>query len=370
MNDIIIKIENLKKEYGNSIILDIENLTVKRGELLSVIGPNGAGKSTLLRITGLLETFNSGEFYLSGEKVISGKDNLKVRRKISSVFQKPFMYNMTVRENVALGLKFRKLPAGEIENKVNLWLEKLGIKHLSSRKATELSGGEAGRVSLARAFVTDPELILLDEPFSELDPPAAEALIYELKSLLSSTGITAIFVTHSRDEALILSHRVAVMINGKIAQQGRPSDVFNYPVNEKIAAFVGIETILDGEVIENSDNLAEIKIQGDKILKASSDLKPGKKVKIFIRPENVILSTGKRGEDFKSSFRNNFSGKIIKLIPCGLYYKAILDCGFNLISFITKQTIEEMELKEDKIINACFKATSVHIIKLNISVIE
>jgi tungstate transport system ATP-binding protein len=354
-----VTIKNLKKVYGKNTILDIVELTVKKGEFFTIIGPNGAGKSTLLLITGLLESFNHGEISIFGH-MIDSKTEVSLRRKISFIFQSPLMYRMTVFDNIALGLKFRHRDRKIIKDKVNSWMEKLGISHLSSRPGTKLSGGEAARVSIARALVTEPELLLMDEPFSDLDPLTREKLIYEFKDLIS--GTTTIFVTHVRDEALILGDKLAFMEKGRILQHGTPYEVFNHPVNEQVADFVGVETILEGYADEVKDNLVTVKLPGGEFIKATGNIKKGEKVKIFIRPEHVIIAHEEI--DFKSSLRNCYRGKIINLIAAGFYYRVELDCNFPLISYVTKQSVEEMNLTEEKIVKACFKATSVHIIKI------
>ncbi len=353
-----VSIKNLKKISGTDIILDIDKITVKKSEICTIIGPNGAGKSTLLRITGLLESFNQGEIQIFGN-MIGSKTDISLRRKISFIFQSPLMYGMTVFENIAIGLKFRQTDRKTIKDKVNMWMEKLGIIHLSSRTATKISGGEAARVSIARALVTEPELLLMDEPFSELDPLTRGDLIYEFEELLS--GITTIFVTHVRDEALILGDRLVFMEKGRILQQGTPYEVFNYPAGEKVADFVGVETILEGSIEEVTDNLITVKLPCGEFIKATGNMKKGEKVKIFIRPEHVIIAPEET--DFKSSLRNWYRGKITKLTDTGFYYRIELDCKFPLISYVTKQSVEEMNLRKGKLVKTYFKATSVHIIK-------
>jgi len=360
----LLRTEKICKYFGGLKAVDEVDFVLKKGQLKSIIGPNGAGKSSLLRVTGLLDPFDSGELSVLGNTVTPGKDCLELRRRISAVFQSPLMYSMTVRDNIALGLRFRKIPERSIKEKADLWMEKLAIGHLACRPATRLSGGEAARVSLARAFVTDPELLLMDEPFSELDPLMNETLIYELKSLLSSLEMTSIFVTHTRDEALIMGDRLGVIFDGKILQQGKPPEVFNYPVNDRVAAFVGMETILQGEVIENTGSLATIKLSGGKTLKAVSTFPPGQKVRICIRPENVVIGLFRENELSEISFRNSLPGRITKLALCGIFYKIELDCGFPLISFVTKQAIEELALEEGKTVKAYFKATALHLIKV------
>jgi len=157
---------------------------------------------------------------------------------MASVFQEPLLLNASVYENAALGLKLRRLDGRAAEQRVLPWLERLGIAHLARRQARSLSGGEAQRTSLARAFVLDPELLLLDEPFSALDPPTRDELLLDLETILRETGITTVFVTHDRNEAYMLGNRVAVVIGGRVLQIGATAEVFAQPVNEEVARFV------------------------------------------------------------------------------------------------------------------------------------
>ena len=230
--------------------MDISSFLIHEGEILSLIGPNGAGKTTLLQtLSYLLKPFQ-GEIFFRGKKVETNHSVLEYRRKLAMVFQEPLLFDTTVFNNVASGLKIRGMKRGEIRDRVMEQLERFGISHLSDRSARTLSGGEAQRTSLARAFALQPEILLLDEPFSSLDPPTRDSLIEDLEHILQQTRTTAVFATHDRLEALRLSDRIAVMNEGKILQIGSPEEVMNHPVNEIVASFVGVETILTGKVIK------------------------------------------------------------------------------------------------------------------------
>jgi tungstate transport system ATP-binding protein len=237
MNNFI-EIKGLQIKRSERVVLDVEQLSIQRGETLAVVGPNGAGKSTLLlALAGLLKPVQ-GEIVFGG-RAFSRWDELDYRRKISFVFQSPLLLDMTVEENVGLGLKFRGVSKEEIHQRVGRWMKALGVESLSKRRAGSLSGGEAQRVSLARAFVLNPELLLLDEPFSALDPPTRAKMLEDLSSILAEDHRTAVFVTHNLNEAAKLSHRIAVIVNGMVRQVGTSKQIKTRPADETVKAFLG-----------------------------------------------------------------------------------------------------------------------------------
>ena len=257
MAEALLAIEKILVRYGETFCLEVPSLAVGRGEILAVIGPNGAGKSTLLRVMGLLQQPTEGRIYFHGREV-KRSNGLASRRLMASVFQEPLLLNASVYDNAALGLKLRGLDRRAVEQKVLPWLERLGISLLAKRPARSLSGGEAQRTSLARALALAPEILLLDEPFSPLDPPTRESLLLDLERILRETGITTVFVTHDRDEAFMLSDRIAVLIDGKIHQVGAAAEVFLRPINEDVAHFVGVDTKLAGVVETAGEGLAQV----------------------------------------------------------------------------------------------------------------
>jgi tungstate transport system ATP-binding protein len=356
----IIEIKNLEVERGGITILNVPSFLIQEGEILSLIGPNGAGKTTLLQtLSYLLKPFR-GEIFFRGKKVETNHSVLEYRRKLAMVFQEPLLFNTTVFNNVASGLKIRGMKRGEIRDRAMKQLERFGISHLSDRSARTLSGGEAQRTSLARAFALQPEILLLDEPFSSLDPPTRDSLIEDLEHILQQTPTTAVFATHDRLEALRLSDRIAVMNQGKILQIGSPGEVMNHPVNEIVASFVGVETILTGKVIKRNGGTFVTSIDGREI-EAVGDAHLGETVVLCIRPENVTLST--RPSQEGTSARNVFPGRIVKIISLGLYQKVHLHCGFPLVAYVTNHSLEELSLAEGKEVRASFKATAVTVIR-------
>jgi tungstate transport system ATP-binding protein len=274
---------------------------------------------------------------------------------MSVVFSRPYLLNETVYNNIRLPLLLR---GADDKESIDSICDFFKITHLKNSNGKKLSQGEMHRVSLARAFITDPKLVLMDEPFSSLDPRYKETLISDLRKIIRLKKTTVIFVTQDHFEALSLSDEIAVMKDGRILQQGLPVEIFSRPSTKEVADFVGIETIVEGEIIKKEDNLCFIRID-DKIIEAVSDLSVGDHVFVCIRPEDVIISTQAQN----TSARNRFKAKIIRIEPWMLEYKLLLDADFNLVSFITKQSIESLNLKPQKEVFVSFKATAIHLIK-------
>lgn len=233
----MIQIRDLLIQRNDRNVLNVDSLDIQRGETLTVVGPNGAGKSTLLLALARLLKPLQGEIVYNGRS-LDEWDELEYRRKISFVFQSPLLMDMTVEENVALGLKFRGTSNEETRERVEKWMKQLGVQSLAKRRAGQLSGGEAQRVSLARAFVLEPELLLLDEPFAALDPPTHARLLDDLSALLKEHHRAAVFVTHNLREATKLSQRMAVIVGGTLRQVGTPEQVKSTPADETVAAFL------------------------------------------------------------------------------------------------------------------------------------
>jgi ABC-type sugar transport system ATPase subunit len=233
----MIQISDLVVHRNGLDVLRIDSLDLQRGETLTVVGPNGAGKSTLLLALARLVRPSHGDIIYDG-KSLRDWDELVYRRKISFVFQAPLLMDMTVEQNIALGLKFRGTPKEETRARSGKWMKQLGVESLSKRRAGQLSGGEAQRVSLARALVLEPELLLLDEPFSALDPPTRAKLLDDLSALLTENQRTAIFVTHNLREAAKLSHRIAVIVGGVLRQVGTARQIKSRPADETVATFL------------------------------------------------------------------------------------------------------------------------------------
>lgn len=233
----LIRLRDIQVRRERHLILDLPDLEIGRSELLGIIGPNGAGKSTLAAMLALLERPSRGTVAFAGMTVDWGHDVLALRRRTTMVLQEPLLFDTSVFENVATGLRFRGAPGTEIRERVGTWLERLGIEHLANRSARTLSGGEAQRTSLARALVLEPELLILDEPFRAVDPPTREELLTDALPHLRS-GLATVLITHDHDEAFALSDRLGVMLAGRLAQLDRPSTVLAQPASFEIARFI------------------------------------------------------------------------------------------------------------------------------------
>ena len=359
ITDPLLEIHNLVVK-GNSgkPILKLDHLQVSREEVLIVIGPNGSGKSTLLLSIARLLQPESGQIFLKNEE-ITREIELEFRRKIGLVFQDPLLLKRTVFENVAAGLIFRGVSTQEIEERTMHWLDRFGISHLRDRSGQQISGGEAQRTSLARAFVLDPEVLLLDEPFNALDTPTRSRLIEDLQTLLGDTGITTIFVTHDMNEALILGDRVMVMLNGQLRQIGRPDQVFSAPADPEVAQFVGVETVIPGVAKVGQEGLVQVETEKF-IFECVGSVAPGREVLLCLRPEDIVV--WKQAEMPKTSARNRLSGTIIRMVPQGVLVKVVCDAGFPFVALITQASADEMNLKPGQMIWASFKATVGHLI--------
>jgi tungstate transport system ATP-binding protein len=356
----VTELAGLRVAHHGRVVLDVPHLAVSPGEVLALIGPNGAGKSTLLRVMGLLQTPDAGTVRFQGESVTAAQ-SLSVRRRMASVFQEPLLADATVKANVAMGLRFRGVPSGRIERQCAHWLARLAIAGLADRPARTLSGGEAQRVALARALVLEPELLLLDEPFSALDQPSRELLIGDLARILREDRVSTVLVTHDRAEAMTLGDRVGVMIGGRLVQLEDTAQIFRAPASEEIARFVGIETILDCRVLRSEGGVTVLDA-GGRSVEVADPAEPGEIVRLCLRPEDVTLSAG-RPEPGGSSARNHLAGLVLRVTASGPYVRVIVDCGFPLVALVTQRSVDELGLRDGASVVAHFKATAAHLLR-------
>ncbi len=351
----MIKLRNLDFRLPSGFALNIDSLEIREGEVFAVIGPNGAGKTTLLNILALLQEAKPGALEIGGSDALAPSSRTRLRRSMAYLFSRPYLVNDTVYSNVELPLRFR----GERDSgQVAEMLEVFKIGYLRDRNATQLSQGERHRVSMARAFVTRPRLVLLDEPFSSLDARAKEAIIGDLRRITRAAKTTVVLVTQDQEEALALADVLAVIKGGRLLQQGKPQEIFARPASKEVADFVGVETLLDGEVKAKSDNLCSVSV-GPATLEVASECAVGDKVLLCVRPEAVSVSKAPEA----NSMRNHFRGKIVSMEPWRLEYRLSVDCGFNLIAAVTKRSLDEMGLKPGDEVFASFKATAAHLIR-------
>lgn len=352
----LIELQNLEIHRQGRAVLSIDRLVVEEGEILAVIGPNGAGKSTLLLTLARLLQPTQGQILFRGQPITH---DLAYRRRIALVLQDPLLLSTSVFNNVAAGLRFRGLAKKAVEPRVKDWLSRLGIDTLRDRPGPRLSGGEAQRTSLARALVLQPELLLLDEPFGALDAPTRARLIDDLHRLVKSSATTTVFVTHDQDEAMLLGDRVAVLLDGRIRQVGTPEAIFSSPADIEVAAFVGVETVIPGKVVQAQEGL--LTIQAERyLLEAVGEISVGRAVLFCLRPEDITLWV--QASQAQSSARNHLKGTIRRITPQGPLVRVLVDCGFPLISLVTRASARQMDLCEGLAVTATFKASAVHLI--------
>jgi len=357
-----IKAENLSIVLGGRRIIDIPSLSVFPNEVLAIIGPNGSGKTTLLlALAALLKPEKDNSISYWGQPAKYGFDILKLRRRFAVLFQEPLLLSGNAWDNVTLGLRMRGVKKDEINLRTKKWMERFGIVGLAKRQVKTLSGGEAKRVSLARAFVLQPEILFLDEPFTALDSPTRAALLEDFESVLRETRITTVMVTHERNEAIVLANRVAILMKGQLRQVGTPQDVFSCPVDEEVANFIEAGNIIHGVIVSQNAGLASVAVNGVNVDVVSS-FAPGTGVTMFLRHDDITLSLPSE-HVMQSSARNRLPGKVVKVFLTGSQILVTVDCGFPLVSIITTRSYEEMGLVLGEDVISTFKATAVHLIK-------
>ena len=381
----LVEVRDFVVVRGKRQVLTIDHLVVADRETLSVVGPNGAGKSTLLLALASLIRPTRGGLFFQGS-VVASRDELSYRRHIGLVLADPLLLDASVFANVAAGLRFRGVPRAEVRARVADWLGRLGVAHLSSRPARHISSGEAQRVSLARALVLEPELLLLDEPFASVDAATRARLLDDVEDLLRQTPVACVIVTHDLDEAVRLGDRMAVVVDGRLRQCDTPERVLAAPIDEDVAAFVGTETRLAGRVVAANEGIVLVEV-GQSRIEAASSVEPGRAVLCCLRPEDVTLwSVGGRGpgpgvpgaptseqlsagEDdlpvrFVSSARNQLHGRVRRMVPQGPLVRVTVDCGVTLVATITRASVADMALVEGEQVVATFKTSAVHLIPL------
>ena len=285
-----IKIRDAVKKYGDNTIISDLSLDVKEGEFFTLLGPSGCGKTTLLRMIAGFNSIEGGDFYF-GEKRINDMDPAK--RNIGMVFQNYAIFpNMTVEKNVAFGLKNRKLPKEEIKAKTDQFLKLMKIEDFRERMPERLSGGQQQRVALARALAITPDVLLMDEPLSNLDAKLRVEMRTVIKEIQNSVGITCVYVTHDQEEAMAVSDRIAVMNGGEIQQIGTPKILYQRPANLFVATFIGHTNVIDAEIEVNGNDTMLVlpggyKCKLDNVL---DEEKHNQKVKASIRPEELVVN--------------------------------------------------------------------------------
>jgi len=291
-----IEIQNLFKHFKDVVAINRIRLEVSQGEMLTLLGPSGCGKTTTLRCIAGLETPEEGDIVIDGKPMLSEGFVPPSKRGIGMVFQNYAVWpHMKVFNNIVYGLKMQKVSKQSIREEAQKVLELVGLEGLDDRYPSQLSGGQQQRVALARALVTNPKVLLLDEPLSNLDAKLREELRFEIKSLVRRMGITSVYVTHDQAEAMVISDRIAVMNSGNVVQIGTPSEIYEKPANKFVADFIGTMNFIPGEILQAPGGTDAIPVRteiSERMLckvSGSTAIPPGEKVFASIRPEDVEI---------------------------------------------------------------------------------
>jgi molybdate/tungstate transport system ATP-binding protein len=343
----MITVDGLNINLPEFNLIDID-LSIGESEFFILMGPTGAGKTVLLEALAGLVPITSGKICI-GERDITTLP--PESRGISLVYQDYALFpHLSVLQNITYGLHFHRIDKAQSEAMLTHLLEILNLQHLQERLPVNLSGGEKQRVSLARALMVEPRVLLLDEPLSALDPSFREEVRNAIKKLHQSTNATFLMVTHDFGEALSLARRAAVMNNGRIEQVGSIEDIFQRPRSTFVADFVGMK------------NLFAARFEGTKAVVHSLEIELGREPTnsngyIAIRPEDIVISRGA----IASSMRNSFKGAVIGIFDQGFYYEVHVRAGAVIFkSLITKSSVFELELHEGTDVFLSFKSTAIH----------
>jgi spermidine/putrescine transport system ATP-binding protein len=290
--------ENISKHFGNTRAVDQVSVSIKKGEFFSLLGPSGCGKTTLLRILAGFEHPDHGRVLLEGEDITSLPPN---KRKVNTIFQNYALFpHLTVRENIAFGLRIAKRPPGEIEQEVDRMLALIQMEDQARKRPDQISGGQKQRVAIARALINKPQVLLLDEPLAALDLKLRQRMLIELDLIHDQVGITFLYVTHDQGEAMSLSDRIAVMNQGRIEQIGMPAEIYEAPRSSFVAAFIGDTNFFEGvvaEVVESDYSRLQIDGFPDVLCFNDKQIGRGNPVYLSIRPEKFNISREEPAEN-------------------------------------------------------------------------
>jgi len=355
---IAIRAEGIRKGYGKRVVVDVDHVEIPAGQTLALLGPSGAGKSTLLAVLGLLERPDAGQVYLD-DKPVSTRD-VAARLQMAAAFQSPYLFKGTVGDNVAYGLRLRRMPAAGRREAVARALERVGLAGWESRSALTLSGGEAQRVALARALVLKPRVLLLDEPLSSLDPLIKGRLMQDFARIIREEAMTTLYVTHDQNEAVAMADVMLIMRDGRCVARGHVDDVMGLPPDDWTAGFIGSEPPLIGTVADAADGLVGVDVGGP-VIYATAELEPGTRVLAGVRPEDVLLFEGD-AEIPRSTARNQLQGTVTAIELHGVMYHLVVDVGgARIASRVSRASVREMALAPGSQVQVVFKATAVRV---------
>lgn len=302
-----VRVERLTKKYGEVFAVNDVTVSIHEGEFFSFLGPSGCGKSTLLRCIAGLEVPDVGAIYIGDNLVTSVTENLILppeRRNIGMVFQNYAVWpHMTVFQNIAYPLRIKKKGKDEIQGQVTRTLELVRLQGLAERYPSELSGGQQQRVALARALVMNPEVMLLDEPLSNLDAKLREEMRFEIKDLQARTGITIIYVTHDQAESMAMSNRILVMDKGAPQQIGSPREIYETPSDSFVAGFIGLTNLVPVKIVSWHEKGCEVSLPGGQNLSCKTDISGKEQAILSVRPEDIEISRSPSKEAIKGTIK-------------------------------------------------------------------
>ena len=314
----IIEVKGVSKFFGEKTALDNINLSIKKGEFVTILGPSGCGKTTLLRLIAGFQTASEGVIRIAGEEITQTPPH---KRPVNTVFQKYALFpHLNVYDNIAFGLKLKKMPKDTVLKKVKAALKMVGMTDYEYRDVNSLSGGQQQRVAIARAIVNEPEVLLLDEPLAALDLKMRKDMQMELKEMHKTLGITFVYVTHDQEEALTLSDTIVVMSEGRIQQIGTPTDIYNEPINSFVADFIGESNILNGVMVK--DKLVHFCDRDFECV--DEGFGENTPVDVVIRPEDLYI--------FPVSDMAQLRGTVQSCIFKGVHYEMVVLChGYEFV---------------------------------------
>ncbi|HOF34157.1 MAG TPA: ABC transporter ATP-binding protein [Spirochaetota bacterium] len=334
--------ENISKSYGSNKVIDNLSIAVQKGEIFSLLGPSGCGKTTLLRIAAGFEEPDSGRVILDGQDITNLPPN---KRKLNTVFQNYALFpHLTVRDNIAFGLKVSGFSKEKINDEVERYLDLIQMTDHASKKPSKLSGGQKQRVAIARALINKPDVLLLDEPLAALDLKLRQRMLVDLDWMHDEVGITFLYVTHDQSEAMSISDTIAVMNKGRIEQKGTSVEVYEAPRTSFVAAFIGDTNFFDGEVKSIDGDYCLLSVESFPDIRVYNDkaVKPGGKVYLSIRPEKIGISHNKPSEEKI----NVLKGKVEEIIYLGSHTKYWISVNGFRISVIAVHNTFMLDIKE------------------------
>ena len=344
MENYVIELKNINKSFGENVILENFDFKVKKDEFLTILGPSGCGKTTILRLIGGFEEPDEGQILFNGEDITNKE---AYERQINTVFQKYALFpHMNVFDNIAFGLKIKKMDKKVIKEKVSEVLKLVNLAGFENREIESLSGGQQQRIAIARALVNEPDVLLLDEPLGALDLKLRQAMQIELKRIQKSVGITFIYVTHDQEEALSMSDTVVVLNNGEIQQMDSPINIYNEPKNAFVADFIGESNIIKGRMLEDF----RVRFLDYDFPCVDKGFRANEDVEVVVRPEDVLLVD----ENYQ------IEGTVTSLVFKGVHYEMTVDIdGYSMLV----QSTEKREVGEKT--GIIIKPDLIHVMRLS-----